>query len=149
MEYNKVEIMESVPVPKNCREVASFLGFCGFFSVLNQNGKAMLGPMLSLIRKDTPYKWGPLEDEMFIKVKETLKNARIGGFLKLANGKNLHEVIVFTDYCQSSKSVCATVYVKTYTDKSFEVTFFGENYSHPRSSKKALSNAKLRVSWPF
>ena len=95
-----------------------------------QNGTAPLGPLLHLIWKETPYKWGDKEQACFKEIKRRLGDSMIGGFLKLASGRDLQEVVVFTDWCQSSKAVSVTVFVKTFTDHS----------SFPFLGKVAFSN---------
>ena len=61
----------------------------------------------------------------------------IGGFLKLAGGRDLHECVVFTDWSKSSKAVSATVFVKTYTDHSFQVALFWGKLLSSTFDKKA------------
>ena len=124
MPKNKLEALNAIKVPSNVRELQSFIGFCGYFSTILQNGKCLLEPLLRLIRKETPYKWGEVQQGCFDEIKKRLGQTMIGGFLKLANGRDLQEVVVFTDWCQSTKSVSATVYVKNFEDKSLEVALF-------------------------
>ena len=121
----KLEVLRNIQVPKNVRELQSFIGFVGYFSVVLQNGKALLEPLLRLIRKETPYKWGEQQQKCFEEIKKRLGESMVGGFLKLAgSGRDLQEIIAYTDWCKVTGAVSATVYVKTYKDKSLEVALF-------------------------
>ena len=80
----KLEILKNIPVPKNVRELQSFIGFCSFFSCLILNGKALMAPLIGMIRKDCTYKWGEQEQWCFEQIKECLSAAMLKGFLNTA-----------------------------------------------------------------
>ena len=97
MPDKKLEILKAIPVPKNVRELQSFMGFCGFFSILLQNSKPLLQLLLKLIRKETEYRWGPEQQKCFETIKKNLAEASVLGFLKLVGINKLQQVIAYTD----------------------------------------------------
>ena len=132
----KLKALKEIPVPKNVRELQSFIGFCSFFSCLIQNGKALLAPLIKMIRKDTAYSWGEEQQWCFDSIKERLGKAVLSGFLKLTNSNDLQEITAFTDWCMYSKSVAAILYVKTYTDQTMQVALFWSRLLSPTFDKK-------------
>ena len=120
----KLRVLKEIPIPKNVRELQSFIGFCSFFSCLLQNGKALMAPLLKLIRKETAYTWEAEQQRCFDTIKQRLGNTMLLGFLKLTNGRDLQDTIVYTDWALDSRAVSGTVYVKTYTDRTMQVALF-------------------------
>ena len=137
MPDKKLEILKAIPVPKNVRELQSFMDFCGFFSILLQNSKPLLQPLLKLIRKETEYCWGPEQQKCFETIKKNLAEASVSSFLKLVGNDKLQQMIAYADWTQSSKSVSATVFVKGYKEKKMEVAFFWGRLLSPTFDKKS------------
>ena len=81
-------------------------------------------PLINLIRKDTSYRWGDLEDWCFNELKRRLEKAMVTGFLKLSNGSNLQELVVFVDWSKSAQCAGAVVFVKEYGKNTLTVAYF-------------------------
>ncbi|VVC31040.1 Ribonuclease H-like domain,Integrase, catalytic core,Macro domain, partial [Cinara cedri] len=69
----KVECVQNFPVPKNVKEIKSFLGLSGYYRQFIPNYGQIAKPLISLLKKDVPYRWNDLCQEAF----ETLKNCLI------------------------------------------------------------------------
>ena len=92
---------------------------------------------MRLIRKETAYKWGPLQQKCFEEIKEKLRKSALSGFLKLTNGRHLQEVVAYTDWSQETHAVSATVFVKRYFDHTMEVALFWGRLLSSTFDKKA------------
>ena len=120
----KLAVLRSFEVPKNVSQVQQLVGFFSFFSILIRNSKALMEPLIKLIRKDTPYQWGETQDYCFNELKRRLEKAMITGFLKLSDGSLLQEIVVFVDWCKISSSAGAVVFVKEYDQQTLTVAYF-------------------------
>ena len=120
----KLETLKSLAVPKNVSQVQSIVGFFSFFSMLIRNNKALLQPLINLIRKDTHYKWGELENNCVNELKRRLGKAMVAGFLKLSNGMALQEIICFCDWAKSAQCAGAVVFIKEFDVKTLTVAYF-------------------------
>jgi len=69
----KVERVQNFPVPKNVKEIKSFLGLSGYYRRFIQNYGQIAKPLTTLLKKDVPYRWSDLCQQSF----ETLKNCLI------------------------------------------------------------------------
>lgn len=68
----KIEAIENYPRPINVKKVQSFLGLCTYFRRYVQNFAKIAKPLSTLLKKDTPFIWAPLQQESFDKLKKAL-----------------------------------------------------------------------------
>jgi hypothetical protein len=69
---DKVLAIRKYPVPKNAKEVRSFLGLASFYRRLVPGFAEIAKPMTQLIRKDTQFKWESSQQAAFEKLKEVI-----------------------------------------------------------------------------
>jgi len=73
----KVECVQSFPVPKNVKEVKSFLGLSGYYRRFIHNYGQISKPLTALLKKDVPYRWSDLCQTSFETLKDLLTQAPI------------------------------------------------------------------------
>ncbi|UYV70538.1 hypothetical protein LAZ67_7003442, partial [Cordylochernes scorpioides] len=66
---DKIEAVKEFPIPKNVKQVRSFLGLCGYYRRFIKNFSKISKPLTCLTEKDKKFVIGPAEMEAF----ETLK----------------------------------------------------------------------------
>ncbi|UYV69241.1 hypothetical protein LAZ67_6002959 [Cordylochernes scorpioides] len=66
---DKIEAVKEFPIPKNVKQVCSFLGLCGYYRRFIKNFSKISKPLTCLTEKDKKFVIGPAEIEAF----ETLK----------------------------------------------------------------------------
>lgn len=73
----KVECVQKFPVPKNVKEIKSFLGLSGYYRKFIQSYGQIAKPLTSLLKKDVPFEWNDLCQEAFETLKSCLTKAPI------------------------------------------------------------------------
>ncbi|KAF8748806.1 hypothetical protein RHS01_10558 [Rhizoctonia solani] len=73
----KIQAVQEWPIPTKVKEVQSFLGFANFLRWFVANFSHMARPLHNLVKKDTPGKWGTIEQEAFQGLKNTVTNAPV------------------------------------------------------------------------
>lgn len=68
----KVTAVMSFPVPKNVKQIKSFLGLSGYYRKFINNYSAIANPMTNLLRKDIKFNWDENCQQAFDKLKEIL-----------------------------------------------------------------------------
>jgi hypothetical protein len=69
---DKVEAVTNFPVPKNVKEVRSFLGLASFYRRLIPKFAEIAKPLTELTRKDSPFKWETRQETAFTRRKLAL-----------------------------------------------------------------------------
>ena len=115
----KLEVMRSFKQPANVSQCQA-----SFFAILIQNNKALLKPLIDLIRKDHPYVWTALCTWCFEELKKRLEKASLSGYLKLTDGTLLSEIICFVDWSATTSSAGGCIMIKEYNGKTIEIAYF-------------------------
>lgn len=68
----KIATVHDWPVPKNIKELRSFLGFANYYRRFVKDFSKLAGPLTTLTRKDEIYRWTADEQEAFEKLKVAL-----------------------------------------------------------------------------
>lgn len=76
-EPNKIECVKNFPIPKNTKEVKSFLGLSGYYRRFIQNYGQVAKPLTMLLKKDIPYQWSDQCQHAFETLKGLLTQAPI------------------------------------------------------------------------
>jgi len=92
MDKSKVEAILDWPVPKDVKEVQSFIGLCNYYRIFIKDFAKIANPIHKLTRKNTPFIWGPEQQRAFDMLKELFTSAPI---LKHADSNK--QFIVETD----------------------------------------------------
>lgn len=70
----RIEVIQSVPIPKNVKQVRRFIGMCGFYARFIPNFSHLSAPLNLLKRKGVRFKWGPEQQSAFQKLKLVLSS---------------------------------------------------------------------------
>ena len=62
---DKVQAIQNFPIPQDLKAVRSFLGLSGFYRSFVKNYSTIARPLTILLRKDTPFTWGPDQQQAF------------------------------------------------------------------------------------
>jgi hypothetical protein len=101
----EVLAVRKYPVPKNVKEVRSFLGFTSFYRMLVPRFAEFAKPMTPLIRKDTYFNWESSQQAAFEKLKDVICSEHV-----LAYPDFKSQFILTTD---ASKVAVAAAYRKS------------------------------------
>lgn len=82
-----IEAVEGFPVPKNTRDVRSFLGLCSYFRKFIRGFATIAKPLSDLIRKDEQFQFGDAEMEVFNYLKKTTTECTCVGVI-FTHGRN-------------------------------------------------------------
>ena len=77
MDPKKTKVVHDWPVPKNVKDIQSFLGFANFYRRFIANYSEIVVPMNCLTRKDTPFKWGSKCQKAFKDLKQAFTMAPV------------------------------------------------------------------------
>ena len=69
MDPRKVEAVTSWPTPKTLKELQAFLGFANFYRRFIEGYSRITRGMTDLLKKDQIFKWGPIPDQSFERLK--------------------------------------------------------------------------------
>ena len=77
MDPEKTKVVHDWPVPKNVKDIQSFLGFANFYRRFIANYSEIVVPMNRLTRKDTPFEWGSECQKAFEDLKQAFTTAPV------------------------------------------------------------------------
>jgi hypothetical protein len=75
-----VQAVQKYPVPKNARDVRSFIGLASFYRRLIPNFAEIAKPLTELLRKETPSKCDSRQITAFERLKEALCSDQVSAF---------------------------------------------------------------------
>lgn len=75
MDPDRVKSIKEFPRPRNVKHLKSFLGLCSYDRRYCENFAALSVPLLKLLKKDHPWKWGVEQNEAFEKIKSVFAGA--------------------------------------------------------------------------
>lgn len=82
MDPKKIRTMQEWRVPKNVREIQSFLGLCNYYRRFIKNYAQIATPLNDLTRKDRKWKWDEVHQQAFERLKQMMMGEPI---LKIAD----------------------------------------------------------------
>ena len=74
---DKVQAVQSFPVPKTCKDIKSFLGLAGYYRRFIPNFSKITKPLTSLLKKDVPFIWSDDQQQSFDHCKKILTESPI------------------------------------------------------------------------
>jgi hypothetical protein len=77
MVASKVEVVMSIPRPKDVSRLRVFLGLCNYYRKFVKTFSTIAEPLTMLTRSDQPWIWGDEEEAAFQQLKERLVSAPI------------------------------------------------------------------------
>ena len=76
----KTHAVDSYPQPKTAKQIKSFLGMTSYYRRFIKDYSLITGPLTSLLKKDTKFKWTPECEKSFQTLKKALSSAPILAF---------------------------------------------------------------------
>lgn len=73
----KISCVKQFPIPRNVKEVKSFLGLSGYYRRFIRNYGQIAKPLTSLLKKDVTFRWSDLCQQSFEQLKDLLTQAPI------------------------------------------------------------------------
>lgn len=71
-DITKIQSVSKFPIPKNPKEIKSFLGLAGYYRRFIPNFSNITKPLTKLLKKDIPFEWTNLQQDDFEKLKNAL-----------------------------------------------------------------------------
>ena len=172
---SKTEAITNFPVPKNTKQVRSFLGLANFYSGFIENFAAIARPLHKLTSKKIKFVWSPESQAAFDTLKSKLTNPPILAYpdftktfrittdagntalgIILSQNQNSKEVVVSyggraltnaeSKYNTTEKELCAIIYAL----KKFRSYIYGSKFEiytdhQPLKYLKSLKNPQGRL----
>jgi len=136
---DKTKAVRNFPVPKNVREVRSFLGLTSFYRRLVPKFAHMAKPMSELLRKDAPFVWLERQQTAFEKLKQILCSEQV-----LAYPNFDSQFILTTD---ASKVAVAAILYQVQDGVERPISF-ASRQMNPTEQLYSVSEAELlAVTW--
>lgn len=85
-----IEAVKKFPVPRNIRDVQSFLGLCSYFRKFVENFSIIAKPLYDLTRKNANFKFGEIERRAFGTLKDRLVDVPILSLYSPRDETELH-----------------------------------------------------------
>ncbi|GJP60468.1 hypothetical protein CLOP_g17684 [Closterium sp. NIES-67] len=73
----KIEAVCMWRTPENVKELQQFLGFANYYNKFVPKYAKITAPLTNLLKKNTPYKWGPQHQEAVEQLKQALTSAPV------------------------------------------------------------------------
>ena len=124
----KTAAVANMQIPKNSRDVKSFLGFCSFYRKFIMSFSDIVKALTNLTKNNTKFRWGPLEQKAFDTIKQKLIEAPILKF------PDLNKQFVLT--CDASMTGISGI-LSQYSDdgKFLHPVAYGSNTLNETQSK--------------
>ncbi|GFU46776.1 retrovirus-related Pol polyprotein from transposon 17.6 [Trichonephila clavipes] len=127
IDKDKSVSINEFPVPKDQKQIKSFLGCCNFYRRYIKNFAKRALPLTNLLRKDTPFEWTSETQEAFDDIKKARLNPPV-----LALPDQYAELQITTD--ASSRGIGA-VLEKKYPNSEVKPLYFFSKKLNPSQSK--------------
>ncbi|GJP55920.1 hypothetical protein CLOM_g14935 [Closterium sp. NIES-68] len=73
----KIKVVRTWKTPENVKELQQFLGFANYYNRFVLQYAKITAPLTNLLKKNTPYKWGPQHQEAVEQLKQALTSAPV------------------------------------------------------------------------
>ncbi|GFV02602.1 retrovirus-related Pol polyprotein from transposon 17.6 [Trichonephila clavipes] len=127
IDKDKSVSINEFPVPKDQKQIKSFLGCCNFYRRYIKNFAKRALPLTNLLRKDTPFEWTSETQEAFDDIKKAILNPPV-----LALPDQNAELQITTD--ASSRGIGA-VLEQRYPNSEVKPLYFFSKKLNPSQSK--------------
>ncbi|GFW36278.1 retrovirus-related Pol polyprotein from transposon 17.6 [Trichonephila clavipes] len=127
IDKDKSVSINEFPVPKDQKQIKSFLGCCNFYRRYIKNFAKRALPLTNLLRKDTPFEWTSGTQEAFDDIKKAILNPPV-----LALPDQNAELQITTD--ASSRGIGAVLEQK-YPNSEVKSLYFFSKKLNPSQSK--------------
>ncbi|OIT08969.1 putative mitochondrial protein, partial [Nicotiana attenuata] len=77
MDQQKIQAITDWPPPKDAHALRAFLGLCNFYRRFVKNYSLIAVPLTELLKKVTPWDWGPRRAEAFNALKAAMSSSPV------------------------------------------------------------------------
>ena len=138
MDPVKTQVICYWPVPKNMKDIQSFLGFANFYQCFITNYSNIVVPLMCLMHKDTPFIWDDKCQSSF----EALKSAFVTAPILIHFGLSL-PIIIKTD--GSDYMIVAILSQVTPADNDLHPVAFHSQTMQPAELNNKIYDKELLV----
>ena len=136
---DKTKAVRNFPVPKNVREVRSFLGLASFYRRLVPKFAQIAKPMSELLRKEAPFVWSERQQTAFENLKHILCSEQV-----LAYPNFDSQFILTTD---ASKVAVAAILSQVQDGVERPISFASRQMNQSEQNYSATEAEMLSVTW--
>lgn len=111
-----LKAIKEFPVPRNIRDVQSFLGMCSYFRKFVENFSVVAKPLYDLTKKDAVFRFGNKEQVVFEALKNRLINAPILSIYSPHDETELH--------CDASATGFGAILLQRKSDRKLHPVFY-------------------------
>lgn len=111
-----LETIKGFPIPKNARDVHSFLGLASYFRKFIRNFATIAKPLYDLIRKDAVFSFTEIELNVFNKLKDLLLSEPVLAIYSSSDPTELH--------CDASSLGYGAILLQQKSDKNWHPVFY-------------------------
>ena len=138
MDPEKVACISNWPLPKNLKDVQSFLGFCNFYRRFISDYSNISYPLTNLMRKDTLFNFTSSCTKAF----ETLRSS----FLEAPVLAHFDAALPITLECDASDYALGAVISQTQSDGTLRpVAFYGRKFTAPELNYDVFDKEMLAI----
>lgn len=134
---DNVKKILNLPIPKNVKQVQSFIGMVNYFRHLILNFAHIIQPIVKLTKKDTPFIWNDDCQEAFNLIQHNL--------LQKPTLKNISESQPFYLVTDASQTALCGILMQKYQNKFFPVEFFSRQLSSSESKYPSIRRELLGI----
>jgi len=111
-----IKAVQKIAVPRNLKEVHSFVALCSYFRKFIPSFSEIAKPLYDLLRKNVPFKFEAKELQVFERLKKKITEAPVLAIYNPSNETELH--------CDASIAGFGAVLMQRGEDKQFHPIFF-------------------------
>lgn len=135
----KIKVIESLKAPQNVKEIQSFLGMMNYYRKFIENFSQIASPINNLLRKDVEFRWGRVEQEAFMRLKNALSN-----FTVLQYPDFNRKFIVTTD---ASNAGLGAVLSQEHENKDLPIQFISRSLNKNEKNYSTTEKECLAIVW--
>lgn len=108
--------VKNFPIPRNIRDIQSFVGLCSYFRKFIKGFSQIAGPLYDLLKKNTTFEFGKKQSDAFELLKNKLSEAPILVIYNPTDPTELH--------CDASSQGFGAVLLQRKSDNQFHPVFY-------------------------
>lgn len=136
---SKIEAVKNYPVPKDVKQIQSFIGFAGYYRRFIKDFSKIIKPLVKLLKKNVPFNWDAHCDQAFQTLKEKLISPPI---LQYPDYKK--EFILTTD---ASKYAIGSVLAQGELGKELPVAYASRVLNKAEINYSVIEKEMLAIVW--
>src|SRR5699024_6537812 len=136
---SKISAVQNFPVPKNAKQVKSFLGLASYYRKFIKNFSQIAKPLNDLLKQNVKFEWNPICDEAFQVLKSRLISPPILSFPDFTK-----EFILTTD---ASQFAIGSVLSQGEIGKDLPISFASRVLNKAEQHYSTIERELLSIVW--